>query len=138
MLISLDRQTDRRVHADRTNLQMEYLCRNNIFVHVAELARCRVTFVKLFVLMKENICSVPSLLKSTVYYSECLNLLFAECQSKIVPGSTQLFQRMQMDQWRRQRSGWSGLGRTTFQRVVGLIPRLHQHPRVAKYTMCSC
>ena len=27
-------------------------------------------------------------------------------------------------QRRRRRSGWSGLGRTTFQRVVGLVPRL--------------
>ena len=28
------------------------------------------------------------------------------------------------EQRRRRRSGWSGLGRTTFQRVVGLVPRL--------------
>ena len=31
-------------------------------------------------------------------------------------------------------SSWSGLGRTTFQRVIGLVFRLHQHPGVAKYT----
>ena len=37
-------------------------------------------------------------------------------------------------QRRRHRSGWSGLGRTTFQRVVGLDPRLHRHPCAAKYT----
>ena len=37
-------------------------------------------------------------------------------------------------QRRRRHSGWSGLGQTTFQLVVGLIPRLHRHPRVAKYT----
>ena len=29
-------------------------------------------------------------------------------------------------QRRRRRSGWSGLGRTTFQRVVGLVPRLQR------------
>ena len=40
-----------------------------------------------------------------------------------------------LSQRRRRWSGQSGLGRTTFQRVnvVGLIPRLHRHPRVAKY-----
>ena len=37
-------------------------------------------------------------------------------------------------QRRSCRSSWSGLGRTTFLRVVGLVPRLHRHPRVAKYT----
>ena len=31
-----------------------------------------------------------------------------------------------MTQRRRRRSGWSGLGRTTFQRVVGLVPRLQR------------
>ena len=40
-----------------------------------------------------------------------------------------------MDMQRRCcRSSWSGLGRTTFQRVVCLVPRLHQHPSVANYT----
>ena len=29
-------------------------------------------------------------------------------------------------QRRRRRSGWSGLGRTTFQRVVGVVPRLQR------------
>ena len=38
-------------------------------------------------------------------------------------------------QRRRRRSGWSGLGLTTFQRVVGLVLRLDRHPRVAKYTI---
>ena len=37
-------------------------------------------------------------------------------------------------QMRCWRSGWSSLGRTTFPWVVGLVPRLHRHPRVAKYT----
>ena len=40
-----------------------------------------------------------------------------------------------MDMQRRCcRSSWSGQGRTTFQRVVCLVPRLHQHPSVANYT----
>ena len=38
-------------------------------------------------------------------------------------------------QRRRRRSGWSGLGLTTFQQVVGLVLRLDRHPRVAKYTI---
>ena len=38
------------------------------------------------------------------------------------------------EQRRHHRSGWSGLGQTTFQWVVGLVPRLHWYPRVAKYT----
>ena len=33
-----------------------------------------------------------------------------------------------------QRRRQSGLGWTTFQRVVGLVPRLHWHPGVARYT----
>ena len=31
-------------------------------------------------------------------------------------------------------SGLSDLGRTTFQWVIGLVPRLYRHPHVAKYT----
>ena len=31
---------------------------------------------------------------------------------------------------RRRRSGWSGLGRTTFQRVVRLVPRLQRRSEV--------
>ena len=38
---------------------------------------------------------------------------------------------------KKSRSGLSGLGRTTFQRVVGLVPRLHRHPRVAKWDRLS-
>ena len=32
------------------------------------------------------------------------------------------------DQRQCRRSGWSGQGQTTFQQVVGLVPRLHRHP----------
>ena len=42
------------------------------------------------------------------------------------------------EQRRHHRSGWSGLGQTTFQWVVGLVPRLHWYPRVAKYTCIHC
>ena len=31
-----------------------------------------------------------------------------------------------LKQRRRHRSGWSGLGLTTFQRVIGLVPRLQR------------
>ena len=41
-----------------------------------------------------------------------------------------------MEETEYNRGGVGGpAGRTTFQRVVGLVPRLHRHPRVAKYTI---
>ena len=41
-----------------------------------------------------------------------------------------------MEETECNRGGVGGpAGRTTFQRVVGLVPRLHRHPRVAKYTI---
>ena len=59
--------------------------------------------------------------------------LFLKKGRKFLPAWYKKFPWMTL-QRRRRRSGWSGLGRTTFPRVIGLIPRLHRHPRVAKYT----